>query len=108
MEAPCSITLDAGSISAGALSEVSQVQLCRKNDHLKVLIGCVRENNGLGRGLFALQSFFTFKKRTRTFISNWITSFKSSCNIAIYDSAALPMILLICPYENLHAYSFLR
>ena len=60
---------------------------------------------GLGGGLLALLPLLNLEKCSKTFTQ--ISSLKSVNDIASYYRAVLPMKLLISPFANLFAPSFI-
>ena len=52
--------------------------------------------------------FSLLKRAPELLILNRISFFKSFNDISSYYRVVLSMILLICPFENLHVYSFFR
>ena len=58
------------------------------------------------KGCLPSNLLLLLKRTPELLILNWFSSFKSFNDISSYYRWVLPMILLMYPFENLHAYSF--
>ena len=67
---------------------------------------CLENELAWKKGFPPSNLLLLLKRAPELLVLNWISSFKNFNDSSNCYRVVLPMILLICPFKNLHAYSF--